>query len=93
MKTVFLTGAALVALWASGCTHHNLACNDCSSCDGCQSIGRPHMPGQPAYVGHLPHHQSNVGPAGPPSASFAYPYYTTRGPRDFLQANPASIGR
>jgi hypothetical protein len=24
--------------------------------------------------------------------SYAYPYYTTRGPRDFLMKNPPSIG-
>lgn len=29
---------------------------------------------------------------GPPSAQVAYPYYTTRGPRDFLINNPPSIG-
>jgi len=32
-------------------------------------------------------------PAGPPSGTVAYPYYTTRGPRDFLAKNPPSIGR
>jgi hypothetical protein len=31
----------------------------------------------------------NVSNAG----SVTYPYYTTRGPRDFLARNPASIGR
>jgi len=31
--------------------------------------------------------------AGPPSAQVAYPYYTVRGPRDFLVDNPPSIGR
>ncbi|KAA1258567.1 hypothetical protein LF1_10870 [Rubripirellula obstinata] len=30
---------------------------------------------------------------GPPTGQTAYPYYTTRGPRDFLMANPPSIGR
>lgn len=30
---------------------------------------------------------------GPPSATVGYPYYTTRGPRDFLLDNPPSIGR
>jgi hypothetical protein len=30
---------------------------------------------------------------GPPSAAIAYPYYTTRGPRDFLEPNPPTIGR
>jgi hypothetical protein len=29
---------------------------------------------------------------GPPVAQTAYPYYTLRGPRDFLLANPPSIG-
>ena len=40
------------------------------------------------------HHASReyVGPAGPPSAQVGYPYYTTRGPRDFLLDNPPSIG-
>lgn len=30
--------------------------------------------------------------AGPPAGTVAYPYYTTRGPRDFLARNPQSIG-
>ena len=29
---------------------------------------------------------------GPPAAQVAYPYYTVRGPRDFLASNPAPIG-
>jgi hypothetical protein len=29
---------------------------------------------------------------GPPVGQTAYPYYTTRGPRDFLEKNPAPIG-
>ncbi|MEI6163983.1 MAG: hypothetical protein WCR23_06290 [Planctomycetota bacterium] len=33
-----------------------------------------------------------VGPAGPPTGAVAYPYYSTRGPRDFLAKNPPSIG-
>jgi len=32
------------------------------------------------------------GPQGPPMAQMPYPYYTTRGPRDFLAKNPPSIG-
>jgi hypothetical protein len=30
---------------------------------------------------------------GPASAAIAYPYYTTRGPRDFLEPAPPTIGR
>jgi hypothetical protein len=33
-----------------------------------------------------------AGYGGPPSAHVGYPYYTTRGPRDFLINNPPSIG-
>ncbi|MDA0818044.1 MAG: hypothetical protein O2946_10835 [Planctomycetota bacterium] len=33
-----------------------------------------------------------IGPAGPPTGGVAYPYYTTRGPRDFLAKCPPSIG-
>ncbi len=30
--------------------------------------------------------------AGPATGAVTYPYYTTRGPRDFLAKNPRSIG-
>lgn len=51
--------------------------------------GAHHTPGYPH------HHFSReyVGPQGPPTAQVAYPYYTIRGPRDFLLDNPPSIGR
>jgi len=29
---------------------------------------------------------------GPPTGAITYPYYTNRGPRDFLAQNPRSIG-
>jgi hypothetical protein len=32
------------------------------------------------------------GPAGPPTGAVTYPYYTTRGPRDYFTNNPPSIG-
>ena len=36
----------------------------------------------------------NCGKAiGPNTGAVVYPYYTTRGPRDFLMDNPPSIGR
>jgi hypothetical protein len=40
------------------------------------------------------HHFSRTydGPQGPPTAQVGYPYYTTRGPRDFFTNNPPSIG-
>ena len=43
----------------------------------------PHAGGYPEMPTYNP---------GPPTGQVAYPYYTTRGPRDFLQNNPPSIG-
>lgn len=45
--------------------------------------------GGPSYGGPAPGYGAYGGPAG---GQVAYPYYTTRGPRDFLSPNPRSIG-
>lgn len=49
------------------------------------------------YGGEIPHTASAAGGAGQGQAgaapTYAYPYYTTRGPRDFLMMNPPTIGR
>ena len=49
----------------------------------------------PHCLGHGAGHALESQPfvAGPPTAQTAYPYYTIRGPRDFLVDNPPSIGR
>ncbi len=57
-------------------------------------------PGGPLAGLHGAKHQgpqSHTGPApgpamGPAQPTYGYPYYTTRGPRDFLNPNPPSIG-
>lgn len=77
----------------------------CGQCDGCQHGHACHQPHVGRYGGLAKHHltaaekaalaASNYGqngPAGPPSGAVAYPYYTTRGPRDFLAKCPPSIG-
>ncbi|MBP85914.1 MAG: hypothetical protein CMJ64_04225 [Planctomycetaceae bacterium] len=47
----------------------------------------------PTPVARIPQgYMDDAGPAGPPSATYGYPYYTTRAPRDFLMNNPPSIG-
>jgi len=58
----------------------------CGRCRGCLSGGCclcPHSGGYPEAQNFTP---------SPPTGQVAYPYYTTRGPRDFLQSNPPSIG-
>ena len=49
----------------------------------------------PGLCGHHAHHALMGRPqyGGLPSAQVGYPYYTIRGPRDFLVDNPPSIGR
>ena len=46
--------------------------------------------------GSIPHRQPQGGPGGAGAAgqvpTYAYPYYTTRAPRDFLDPNPPTIG-
>jgi hypothetical protein len=45
------------------------------------------------HRGPQSHQGDQPGPAmGPASPTYGYPYYTTRGPRDFLNPNPPSIG-
>ena len=62
-------------------------CDDCpETCEACDCHD-PHC-GQSC----LPHCGRGGFNPGPPSAAITYPYYTTRGPRDFLARNPRSIG-
>jgi len=61
-------------------------------------LGRHFAPGHlmgptPTPVAWLPHgYMDDRGPSGPQSPTYGYPYYTLRGPRDFLLDNPPSIG-
>ena len=50
---------------------------------------------QPGMLGHraASQAQNQQFNPGPPTGQVAYPYYTHRGPRDFLMDNPPSIGR
>jgi len=65
--------------------------NGCSDCGGrgcglCQRFAGqvcPHGGGYPESYNFAP---------SPPGGQVAYPYYTVRGPRDFLRDNPPSIG-
>jgi hypothetical protein len=82
-----------------GCTGHR---HPVGYVDGrgclCQNCGHCHPPG-PGYCcgGPAPgccnsgDQYYNFSP-GPPVAQTAYPYYTLRGPRDFLLNNPPPIG-
>lgn len=69
----------------------------CNNCNGGRGQRGPHhfagqggAPGQGVPGGH--HYRPETEPAGGPAGQYAYPYYTLRGPRDFLVNNPPSIG-
>jgi len=44
-------------------------------------------------MSHAQYRSDDQVGSGVPGPTVAYPYYTTRGPRDFLLDNPPSIGR
>ena len=68
-----------------------LACGCCcggtGQCACCQHLRS--MVAGPNFAGTDSTYNFNPGPS---AAQVAYPYYTTRGPRDFLLDNPPSIG-
>ena len=72
-------------------------CQSCEDCDNGRDPGRlrcRNCGGRGARRG-LDDGQgldNGVVESGPPTGTVTYPYYTTRGPRDFLAKNPRSIG-
>ncbi len=65
--------------------------------EGYGSGARWRKPPRPAGGHPMVHQRRNAGgqyefAAGPPTGGVSYPYYTNRGPRDFLARNPRSIG-
>jgi hypothetical protein len=64
----------------------NAGCGNgtCGNCASCRQKARP-------YAGEIPHTAQTPGMTGQ-IPQYIYPYYTTRGPRDFLMANPPTIG-
>lgn len=97
MKRVIWIIVAVATLGGTGCAQHRCSCGN----DGCgPGPLRPRgwAVHQDRSGGLLSHHRGKhedeeAGMAGPAAAAVGYPYYTIRGPRDFLVDNPPSIGR
>ena len=88
---------ALSLLSSTGCIYHRAgACSTCNGPIGCRPCRVAWQRGGTDYGAHLSHSEyrrdNQVG-SGVASATVGYPYYTSRGPRDFLANNPPSIGR
>ena len=91
-RTWFALMAAILLVSASGCLHRQVCQPESPSADGqCRGLLGGLLGGGHACQG--PAQQPEAGPPGPPTAAYAYPYYTLHGPRDFLLDNPPSIGR
>ncbi len=84
-------GNGLFGLGIGGKRHARVASAGCGR-GGCGIGGRLCGQCQNPYGGTKPHTPDFQGPHGNPSPQYAYPYYTTRGPRDFLMKNPPTIG-
>lgn len=75
------------------CPHGGTA-GHCSSCGiGRGQLLRGLVNGSYSGINELHGSSQQAAQAGPPSGAVAYPYYTHRGPRDFLLDNPPTIGR
>ena len=96
MKRVLgLIGAVALIVTSIGCANR---CNNCGPGAGCGPCGSGRGG---CFAGNGGGHFGNGAggglhgnnlPPGPPTPTVAYPYYTTRGPRDFLSSNPRGIG-
>jgi len=73
---LILAASTFLAMFA-GC-----ACsNQCNSCQNNAAASRQGLPGAAAG-----------GQGAGQGGTVSYPYYTMRGPRDFLETHPQSIG-
>ena len=72
-----------------GMIGHDGGCRSCGL--AARRMGGGHMGGGGLAGRHMAG-EPVAGPPGPPTGAVTYPYYTTRGPRDFLAKNPRSIG-
>jgi hypothetical protein len=89
MKRALLAVAAVALLCSTGCQHLTGRPGIWAA-----SAGPDADKTAPYHVAHpgLCHKARVVAPPGPPGPTVGYPYYTIRGPRDFLVDNPPSIG-
>jgi len=104
--SVALVGAALIGCSSkrcslipgciqAGCADAPENCQSCSvGCDACGGVGCGACGGVCAtgFCRSCQHAYEPAHVPGPPTGAVTYPYYTNRGPRDFLAADPPSIG-
>ncbi|MGY8734089.1 MAG: hypothetical protein ACKVK0_18305 [Pirellulales bacterium] len=95
MKRIMILGIAVMVLASLGCARENLRQSQQAQFpQPAAAQVNMQMPAAPQqqYPGNQML-QAGRAPTGAPVGSSAYPYYTTRAPRDFLMKNPPTIGR
>jgi hypothetical protein len=92
-------GARPTACMGGSCAQAPENCQSCSDPgDNCSDPGRASQFFQPCrekvcrLCGRDRDRGCQCASAGPPTGAITYPYYTNRGPRDFLAKDPPSIG-
>jgi hypothetical protein len=90
-----MTLIAAAVFSSTGCNLLHRGCNTCGGPLGCRPCSLGWQRGGTDYQQSLSHQSYMQGgsPSGVDSAQVGYPYYTVRGPRDFLVDNPPNIGR
>lgn len=77
----------------TGCNLLHRGCNNCNGPLGCRPCSIGWQRGGLDYQRYASvHSHPQDGGSGVGAAQVGYPYYTVRGPRDFLNPNPPSIG-
>ena len=101
-RTIFVMLTVVALAMTTGCLRRHCRDNacpagNCQKAENCCPASDPD-PGPRCPLLHCRRGQEAAAPvqegpaAGPQSAAVAYPYYNLRGPRDFLERNPQSIG-
>ncbi|HID77579.1 MAG TPA: hypothetical protein EYP56_16485 [Planctomycetaceae bacterium] len=87
-----LSLAGVLLVGAVGCCRNRVFPGSCiqGSCQTCPELCRGCGLGLGLGWGNRPDPDAFV--PGPPTGAITYPYYTVRGPRDFLAAEPRPIG-
>ena len=66
------------------------ACDPANACRACDESPAPDLGGR--LRSRLLRRRDRTGTPGPAVGAITYPYYTLRGPRDFLARSPRPIG-
>ena len=98
-RTIFVMLTVVALAITTGCLKRHCRDNACpaGNCPQAES-NCPTDPGPRCRLLHCRRGEEAAAPSqqvadpGPTGGAVAYPYYNLRGPRDFLERNPQSIG-